>query len=592
MNANAMKANSKKVNPINLKSLAIVLAMVLLTFLFVFQFVYKPNYENLGGEHSWLSGSTLKFVNDWLEEGATKHRFTCYESFDSIEFNELSERTPYVSYPTGSTFTVYAAAKLTGQTYIDVSFLKHFQMVCYALETLLFATFCYLFLDGTKKLKEIPKTVFSALLAMTWMLLPVNVYYLANVYFADQCVILWVMMFLLLEYISHMDLSPKALLVVNILKVPVIFIGVLTDYYFWILVFIAFCMHFIRNMLLKKKFLLNVKEALWYVCPVLVAVGTFIWQLTYTENWLEELLGKFFFRTGGLEEGNVFVRILINFYGAFADANKIRLVFLMLFMGAFVALMGVKIFKGKLFKEIFTNRTYYIVALGVAAPALQILVLKNHSAIHEFSMLKVGWIIVMSIPVVALIAAELKVGKKGITLSTCTKDLVAKDASDCIDDDVECADSREVVGLAGKKVERNVLAMVVSFVAMLAITGVPTSADYYIDYRYAEVDYPLERVLYETMDYEHVCFSFTREIAINPPQHLAVSGKQVHLIESIGELDTLFPDLSEDAVKVLVIDDTNPDKSQEIISLEKSLLENNSCIYESGGYYLVELKNY
>ena len=540
--------------------LAVVLIAVLLSFLLVFHFFYPVPYDNLGGEHSWLSGSTLKFVNEWLREGAATNRFTCYESFDSIEFSGVSERT---------VFSVYAAAKLMGKSQIDISFLKHFQMVCFCIETLAFAAFVYLFIRGQRRFGKVFQILIPITLAIAWMLLPENVYYLCNVFYADQFVILWVMLFLLLEYISHMHTRhehayvgsiPKAgKICANVLKCFVIYMGVMTDYYFWILVFVAFVLRFLRNLLVKKSILKNLREMLLYICPVLLAVGTFFWQLIYTANWQEELLGKFFFRTGGLEEGNVFVKILINFYGAFADASKVKLAALLLVCGGTAILVICHLIKKKKFKQLFTRSRDSILVLGFAAPLIQIFFLKNHSAIHEFSMLKMGWPVMMAVPVLAVLIADLR--------------------------------KERTFSLFGKKVSHAAVSYILIFAVMAVITGIPLSADYYVNYRYAERHYPLEEILSETMEYENVCFSYTYEIPINPPHSLAVSKKQVYRIESPEEMDSYFLDLPDEAVKVLVIDKTNPDKSERILEMENISREQNPVIYEDNSYCLLWLSH-
>lgn len=187
---------------IKLLSLAKIWLWLSVAFAVIFIFIYPPDFHNLGGTHSWLSGVTLKFVNNWLADGIWEDHFTCYESFDSVEFRTKQERTPYLSYPTGSTFAVYLAAKMAGKDHVGIYFLKHFQILWYYAEMLLLATFLYILLTDLAIYAEREKKAVTCLMALFWVLQPVNVWYLANVYFTDQAVIFYIMAFLLFEYIS------------------------------------------------------------------------------------------------------------------------------------------------------------------------------------------------------------------------------------------------------------------------------------------------------------------------------------------------------------------------------------------------------
>jgi len=65
--------------------------------------------------HQWLSGSTLKFVNNWFEEGPVSLKFGMIENPNSIEFPTLLSRGPYPSYPPGTIIPVYVLAKIMGR---------------------------------------------------------------------------------------------------------------------------------------------------------------------------------------------------------------------------------------------------------------------------------------------------------------------------------------------------------------------------------------------------------------------------------------------------------------------------------------------
>ena len=140
----------------NHKGIILTTIFTIVGIILVLCFVIPRYTNNLGGEHSWLSGSTIKFVNNWLDEGAANLNFTNYDSPSSIEFNGLGDRSPYLSYPTGETFFVYITARVLGREQISISFLHIFQSIMFAIEAILLAIFVYYFLSRTVGIKKEP----------------------------------------------------------------------------------------------------------------------------------------------------------------------------------------------------------------------------------------------------------------------------------------------------------------------------------------------------------------------------------------------------------------------------------------------------
>lgn len=106
------------------------------------------------------------------------------------------------------------------------------------------------------------------------MYLPGNAWYLANVLYADQMVIFFVMLFILLEYVIDVLSNNKLKFFMRIFKFFIIYFGILTDYYFWIFVFLAFLLKAIKNILCKERTWPLVVSLAEYVCPV-IAEGAF-----------------------------------------------------------------------------------------------------------------------------------------------------------------------------------------------------------------------------------------------------------------------------------------------------------------------------
>ncbi len=548
----------KKTNQKNslkrLSPLIALVASVVVVFCLVFLVVRPVNVSNMGGMHSWLSGSTIKFVNNWLENGPINEKFTTYESPNTIEFNSAEERGPYLSYPTGETFVVYSAVKLAGRQELTISFLHKFQLILFCLEAILLAIFVYVFLNRTLKYKSnAGRYVIALSTASFWMILPTCNYYLANIFFADQCVILWVFALILVEYLYKTAQKESKTTHLKIIRSLILFTGMLIDYYFWLAAFFMFLFEIIESIIKKKQkkdFIPIKRILLWFGIPVALAVGLYFVQLIQTPNWLEFMKGRYDIRVAGKNDNSLaweISKIGYNFILAFTPGTimSIYLIVAMIELGVAALIMTIR---RKAYSKLFLNPGLSIVCSSIIAIVAQIAFFKNHSAIHEFSMIKVAWIVAL-LPIFALLI--LKKTKQADKLPTLPTFLV------------------------------------LLFICLLA-TGVPVSTVDFYEKRYVEEDYILEKLIRKETNENDVLFSFSKEIPINPPQALAIAKKQVYLVSLAEEIDNKFPNLSDKATKVLIVekDSEITDKAKQ---LERCLSKTNKIRYEDENYKFIEI---
>lgn len=555
-----MKKANKTLLAANKSVISVGLLFLLLTLAFGVSFKTKlaVNYDSFNGRHCWLSGSTIKFVNNWLIETPQKLHFVNINLPDSIEFNGLAEREPYISYPSGCTFFVYVFAKMLGRQTIDISFLKHFQMLCYWLETLLLAIFVYRLLNNSGIKSELEKTTAAFLTAIFWAWMPTCVWYLANVYFADQCVILFVMAFLYVEYENYCSANTRHRFILNSIKAVIIFAGILIDYYFWVLTFVAFVLQIVYSVKNKKTLAAIIKTLLWYVIPVILGVVVYACQLVSTPNWLDELSFVFLYRTGAAKrddiDKHIFKVLWRHIVAGFGLKTNLRLfVLFMLILCLHSDKIRISRFFTVLGKTLFTNNGT-IILLGTIAPVLQIIVLKNHSAVHDFSMVKLAWI-----------AAILPVVFSAIYFKS-----------------IEHESQSTLAFLQ---------VFMISFLCVVFITGVPFSSIKFREDQEQELhDYHLAEILRDTTSYEHVCFSFTYSIPANPPHELSVSGKNVWKIDSKSEMNTKFPNLKEQAIKLFIIDKyAASELTEEQTAVQAELRNSGTVFFEDERFCLLKL---
>ena len=544
--------------------------LLLVCFLIAFYVIWPVRFDNYGGKHMWLAGSTVKFINVWLQDGLLRDRFTFYESFRSIEYASLAERTPYVSYPTLSALFPYLLARLLFKTHVGLSFVKHFALFCYAAEMLFFAGLVYLGLKDLRAGTPRTRAVLTFFTALFWVLIPSNLWYQINVFWVDQAVIFWIYLYLLLEYLHLRGncRAGKRRILLDAGRAAVIFCGILTDYYFWIFIFLAFLFRVIT--LLRKRTPAGrlLREAAVYVLPVLSALLAFLWQLSHVADWKKQLTAKFLERTGTESENNVFVDIFLNFARTQADFSAHRALLLALLIFAVFLMIAVYVRKsGKLLLPDSAGAPAAILQLGIAAPVVQILFLKNHSAVHEYALVKLSFVVAAAIPVfaVALCFLVKKSGEKNL--------------------------------LSGR---RHVTASAVSLLAFLWLTNAPFSIRNFLNERDWDVQYPLAEYLYENAGYRDVYYTFTTPVKKNPPEQLAIAQKEVHLISTPDELETLYPGLPEEAVRHLVIQKdyivedpdlpvTTQEGLEQVRGWEEKLTQDAEVIWENDSCLVVRL---
>lgn len=530
-----------------------IIGIAALTGFFVFSLkVIVPfDTENFYGQHSWISGSTIKFVNNWLEEGAINLNFTSYEYPKSIEHAAIEDRGAYLSYPTGEVFFVYIFAKATGHSQIDISFLRKFQAVWFWLEAVLIYVFVWSFLRHTiRSERKIENALIALCTSAMWLLMPTCTYYLANVYFADQCVILWIIAYVFANYIRWISKNKK---IPSVACVLLLFSGILIDYYFWIFAFFVFVYDLaiaIKTTKSKERLKASVKTILFHGIPAILAVGTFYLQLSQTNDWLSDVMLKARVRTSSEGIGKSSIRMILDNIGnAFAYDSEL-IVFLAV-LAAFAVLLYAKLIasKEKRKKYLSNNPGLAIFAIYSIATAMQLLVLRNHSGVHEFSMIKIAWIVAM-LP---------------LFIATCLRYLSGEDIA-----------NKEVKLF--KKVRLSSFGVSFFVLATLTVfaTGIPFSTKNFYKGRWNvnKTEYSIAHVLAQETRYEDVVFSFTHSIPDNPPQELSISKKVVYKISSIKEMDSLFPNLPDEAKKLLLVE-KYPDESEN--ELEKSQLKSIEC---------------
>lgn len=553
-----------KENSISVNSICLIITMIIVLFLLFFCYYMPLDFDNLGGKHAWVSGSTIKYVNMWLEEGAANLHFTNIELFPSIEFSTTADRLPYVSYPTGTTFMVWIAAKLMGYSHIDISFLKHFQLIVYAVENVLLSAIVYLCLSSFLRVREVLKVLISIILTSIWLTLPFNNWFMTNIYWTDIAVFLWIIAFLLLETMSeYINQSSKANVILSVAKCIIIFAGVMTEYYFWIVVFVAYVHNCIKIVVINRESMARldlvkkvVKESATYVIPVIFGLLIFLWQISYTDNWIEQLVNTFLHRTGAQNNEVSVVSLYDNYIKAVVCDSNIRGMMLLAIEAIVVILAIVIIIIRRVnLIELIGNKIFVVLFIMIASPIIQILLFSNHSAIHQYAFVKMGLHLIGMLILCIWCARQLTERTWGYVIA----------------------------------------GLVTSF--YLVALGYPSQVRGYYNAKNTIDNYTIAKIIYENTEYEDVCFSFTYSINNNPPMDISVSEKAVYLVESIEDMYSMFEYLPQEANRLLIIDRNNigsndyieREKTDRINELEALCISKGQIRYQDKDCIIVEM---
>ena len=82
---------------------------LILVVIFIFTCLLRRQYigEISNRQHVWLTASTVKFTDIWIDEGAIRSNFLLIEEPASINKPEIRGRQIYSSQPSGSIVPIY-----------------------------------------------------------------------------------------------------------------------------------------------------------------------------------------------------------------------------------------------------------------------------------------------------------------------------------------------------------------------------------------------------------------------------------------------------------------------------------------------------
>ncbi len=454
--------------------------------------------------HTWLTGSTIKFVQNWLENGACTLGYRMYEWPASIE-SPVPDMGLYVSYPPGCLIPIYYIAKIgtliKGQPFSTDDLVVIVKVYSLFLKSIIaLCLFGILFLFFKKNTSKINAFIMGCIGILFFHSFNFSNYYHCNVYFSDQAVLVFFAISILLEIIrnnSDSDETRKKRLNIAILIVNTL--GAFTDWLFFFYIFIIFIQRVISGDFGKFGSIKFFLKAAVFSLPIVIVAAIFLIQILSVTNF-DNLIFKFKYRTTDYHELGknplaIYYRHITKGFGFFAG----YLFFISLFFYIYKVAQAIRAHKRDYFVD------FYSILL---LPCLfQILFFSAHSAQHEFSMVK------LELPIVFfMMTFPFEIAK-----------IIKKESI-----------SSEIFNSVHIKNKQRPFFFIYLALILLIVNIASSAPTYYRigkDYLYEN-----ERFVQKNATYNDVIFSLDYEIFGFPPK-IAYSRKCVYKIDNIEQID-------------------------------------------------------
>lgn len=485
-----MKDKKNIINILGIFICIIVFTIIPLKMLFPVDFQNADHYQD-------LTAYSQIIVNNWLTDGITNDKFMMHCDFASVEFENNNDRCIYLSYPPGSLIPLYFIAKVTGQKEVTVGFIKYFIQFEYYISMLLLGILFYLCLKYIEITSRFFLIFLPVLFSSLWAFLPYNVYYMNNIYFADQAVILLSIVFFLIEIALYTKRLKRWEFLLQILSCVVLFAGILTDYYFYCIAFVSVYLRIMNNFRERpeQSLIFKLLSNTWpLIVSAVIASVLFLMQLLFAPHGIKLLMVTFLMRASSGTEWGGLRELTHHFGNGFTVLFIPVLIFATIFCLVFPLIR--QKFNGQ--KQVIINGLSLIVLSSV----LHTTVLREHSIIHAFSMLKYNLVFVF---IIFVFFCWLYVHCQRAVLDTTRKYLKVS------------------------------LTLTVCFIIVF-ILGLQSYNYNFYRARMSTADYSIARFIRAHTNYYDVVYSPDYEIPWNPPQDLAISRKRVYKVLSPHEI--------------------------------------------------------
>ncbi len=265
-----------------------------------------------------ITAGYLAYTNNWIQEGPLNLRLGRYMYPASVETSTLAKRKFHPSYPPGATTALFLLFKTLDATglvpniqekrgsqllvVIALNYAFHFLLVL-VMGGLVFAVCRKIGFDNLNC------TILAFIPAIVLFHNAGTLYWFHLVYAAPVIIVPLFVLYILLEVLQSMQLSPRLLRSVQIAQPVLMFIGIFTSWLFVFVIATVYVMRFIRDDITQPRSLPQawrwLQQSFFFVLPAALALGIWIYSMVYYQ---QHVVSESFFElpvsSGGLTFGH------------------------------------------------------------------------------------------------------------------------------------------------------------------------------------------------------------------------------------------------------------------------------------------------
>lgn len=345
------------------------LSISILSIIFLISLIIRWNFVGTlsVGHHQFDTAQQILYVENWFYEGIKENNFLSLWIPRSIDYINIIDRVPYVSYPIGLQ-TIIFFLKLSFEN-IETIYLIHFAsaFVHYLIVLTIFIFIIKIDFNLDVKVKN----KFAVVAASSYIFFPSPFYYHLMLFNYDTIIILPFIAILLLEYLIRVENKKKFFIIQSV----IFFISGFLDHFA-----IIICLSiFLFRIFYPIKGIKILENCIQILIPVTLPFIIHLYHL-YSNEFLSSLYQRFLNRTGiksAIENTKPYNSFFYSFW-----IKKLH-VYLPLFLISIIFLY--KNLNNLLFKK---NVSFLILLIGFVSCALYSILLQNYAAIHDFAALK------------------------------------------------------------------------------------------------------------------------------------------------------------------------------------------------------------
>lgn len=355
--------------------------------------------SSLHGLHEDVTGHSIITARNWMREGLVGEHGMSFRAARHVTRPDLRSRLPYVTYPVGAFVPIYVLSSVLGREPTP-AVAQGYALANHLAVALVLMALGWSLAAGARSLVRLVASVGPAVL---WLNLRGPLWFMQNVWFADEAVILPFVLIALLE--TEYQFGARSSRLRWLISI-VVFWGAFTD---WLFVPVVLTLTVSRVSLARLRDEAPWRAALidtarWVWLPAACAAAIFVAQLLSLGDWgvVENMVRRGLWRVndGGLQRAESHLRDFTSqFWGHTLDWNFGEgggVAFVVVVGGAAALLLAARRDWSRERDGRPWGASMHVLVLLTVPALLQLYVFRQHSVVHVFSGLKLAPVLALA----------------------------------------------------------------------------------------------------------------------------------------------------------------------------------------------------